>query len=804
MVTQHVNAQDFVYRVVVQTDGQIVLAGEANNASGNMDYTLLRYSGSGSLDATFGNSGILQIDFNNLMDRAYGLAQQSDGKLVVTGLASTPGSVAGTLRLNETDIARRYGASKITQNIADIEPGAQGDLLHVQVCVDGNTGPAPTLTDFQFNTAGSTLLADIDAAQVYATDQSTTFATTTPFSGAIANPNGSFTASGSLALSNRVTNYWLAYTIDPAAVLNGSHVVDAQYTGITVDGTTYTPVITNPIGTRRIYRYYPEIVGDTSWNDYIANVTYAGIDNTSGNNNGYADYTAQVAAVTQGSSAVLTTTVNVGDTAYAAVVIAWIDWNHNFSLDDPGEKYVIGTNLGLLGPNTASATIVVPPTATLGTTRLRIVSNAIDGIAEPTNYGNYTNWGEAEDYSVNVSVATCIATGSGNWSTYFAACPPGAKRIIPTGINIVLDTDVSLDGDLELQGTATLDATSQRHTLTLTGSGNQTLTGDPLTFYNLVINKANKTDTVSIVGKLKVTKKLTITKGKLKSASDYGDVEIGAEAILELTNDISVSGTWLNDGEFVANTYQVAFDGTESQAIGGANQTLFHRLIISPTAGVFITTTPAVTDTLENYGVLSQTRTIGPESFARFLNISGDKYYGVDITADATTDLGEVSVAISGNASHCTTDAGSPAYRHRCFRITSQNDGVGLSLTLYSTAGEDVVSGDDIYEYQNSFSIWAALTAICGSNPGDFCTTSGDTALDAGMNYFLIGGVDSPTVVTLKDLTAIAQPIDIVVPAGLGLLLVLSIGVIGWRIARRAHVSPTAVPVRPSEGDHYR
>ena len=45
---------------------------------------------------------------------------------------------------------------------------------------------------------------------------------------------------------------------------------------------------------------------------------------------------------------------------------------------------------------------------------------------------------------------------------------------------IVLDTNVNLDGDLELQGTATLDAVSQLRTLTLTGSGNQTLTGNLL------------------------------------------------------------------------------------------------------------------------------------------------------------------------------------------------------------------------------------------------------------------------------------------------------------------------------------
>jgi uncharacterized delta-60 repeat protein len=476
MVTRHVNTYDFVYRVAVQSNGQIVLAGESQNASGNLDYTLLRYSSSGSPDNTFGNSGILQLDFSNGMDRAYGLAVQTDGKLVVGGY--TNGNI-GVVRLNDTDFNRRYGAARVTQNTADIEPGVQGDLLHMQICVEGNTGPDPVLTGLTFNTAGTTLPADIDSAQVYFTDQNTTFTTTTSFGSAIANPSGSFTASGSQALTNRVTNYWLAYTIDPAAMLDGSQVVDAQINTITVDGGSYTPVITNPSGTRRIYRNYPDIIGDTSWNDYITNVTYAGIDHPSGNDSGYADYTTFAASVIQGSSATLTGTVYVGDSYYPAVLVAWIDWNHNLSLDDPGEKYVIGTHLNISGTNTTNATITVPTTATLGATRMRVASNAIDGVIEPTTNGVPTIYGEAEDYTVHIVSQTCVSTGSTAWSSAgtwtCGRVPDGNEPVtIASGHTVSLSGNVTQNGPLTLTG----DLDTGVNVLTLGASASLSGAGD--------------------------------------------------------------------------------------------------------------------------------------------------------------------------------------------------------------------------------------------------------------------------------------------------------------------------------------
>jgi hypothetical protein len=155
---------------------------------------------------------------------------------------------------------------------------------------------------------------------------------------------------------------------------------------------------------------YPAITGGvTEYGDYMTNVTFAGIDHDSGNDNGYADYTALAASVSAGSTYPLACIINVGDGMYPAVVVAWIDWNQNYSFDDVGEKYVIGTNLNLTGPNTASADIAVPADALGGSTRMRIVMNALDGTTEPPNAGSDMFWGDAEDYTA-VELAWFTAT----------------------------------------------------------------------------------------------------------------------------------------------------------------------------------------------------------------------------------------------------------------------------------------------------------------------------------------------------------------------------------------------------------
>ncbi len=345
--------------------------------------------------------------------------------------------------------------------------------------------------------------------------------------------------------------------------------------------------------------------------------------------------------------------------------------------------------------------------------------------------------------------ATCEVVSSGNWNDVTALCHAGDKIVIPAGVTVVLDSDIEISGDFEIQGTLNPNG----KTVTLTGSGDQTLTGSLLNFYRLTVNKTNKTDTVHIVGKLKVSKKLSIVKGKLISASDYSDVEILVDGALELTSDISVSGTFTNDGEFIANTYTVVFDGTTAQTLTGDTATAFYGWVINPTAQVFIVTTPTVSGDMENYGTITQTQTVN-NSTVNFLQISTDKYRGVDITT--SEDLGAVSVTIRGNAADCTGDPTSPPYRTRCFRVDVEtSDFYTADMTFYTTAVEDIIANDTVYQYYADFEAWADVgTSSCDTVAGESCAADSVT-LDAGPNFFVIAGLDdSPTAVNLSHVTA--------------------------------------------------
>ena len=82
---------DKAYAVAVQTDGKIVVAGDLlNTATGAGDFALARYNADGSLDATFGGDGRVSTDFGGGAggdDHAYGVVVQADGKIVAAGAA---------------------------------------------------------------------------------------------------------------------------------------------------------------------------------------------------------------------------------------------------------------------------------------------------------------------------------------------------------------------------------------------------------------------------------------------------------------------------------------------------------------------------------------------------------------------------------------------------------------------------------------------------------------------------------------------------------------------------------------------
>jgi uncharacterized delta-60 repeat protein len=85
VITDFFGSSDQGLAVALQSDGKAIVAGAVFNPSGSTDFGLARYNTSGNLDSSFGSNGRVTTDFSGLEDQAWAIAIQSDGKIVVAG-----------------------------------------------------------------------------------------------------------------------------------------------------------------------------------------------------------------------------------------------------------------------------------------------------------------------------------------------------------------------------------------------------------------------------------------------------------------------------------------------------------------------------------------------------------------------------------------------------------------------------------------------------------------------------------------------------------------------------------------------
>jgi len=98
--------------VAIQPDGSIVVVGVRDNGSATgEDFAVQRYDPGGILDPGFGTGGTVTTDFNGGTDRAYAVAVQPDGSIVVAGHATT-----ATRTGSEFALARYTAAGVLDQS----------------------------------------------------------------------------------------------------------------------------------------------------------------------------------------------------------------------------------------------------------------------------------------------------------------------------------------------------------------------------------------------------------------------------------------------------------------------------------------------------------------------------------------------------------------------------------------------------------------------------------------------------------------------------------------------------------------
>jgi uncharacterized delta-60 repeat protein len=79
------SGEDSGTSLAIQSDGKIVVAGYSYSISNNDDFAVVRYNADGSLDTSFGMGGKVTTPIGGTRDRAYSVALQSDGRIVVAG-----------------------------------------------------------------------------------------------------------------------------------------------------------------------------------------------------------------------------------------------------------------------------------------------------------------------------------------------------------------------------------------------------------------------------------------------------------------------------------------------------------------------------------------------------------------------------------------------------------------------------------------------------------------------------------------------------------------------------------------------
>jgi len=135
----------------------------------------------------------------------------------------------------------------------------------------------------------------------------------------------------------------------------------------------------------------------TTTDEFIQQVQFNTINNSSTQGPDYTDYTSISTTVYKGSSYPIT--ITNGEDWSGDQMGCWIDWNYDGDFDDANETFPIT----YVNPN-GTGNIVVPNDAHIGPTRMRL------RVAYTGEYAscNDTSYGEVEDYTVNVQAALGI------------------------------------------------------------------------------------------------------------------------------------------------------------------------------------------------------------------------------------------------------------------------------------------------------------------------------------------------------------------------------------------------------------
>ncbi len=351
----------------------------------------------------------------------------------------------------------------------------------------------------------------------------------------------------------------------------------------------------------------------------ITNVLIGSMNNTSlcaavvgtgGIASRYSNYTGSVSGPTVqlGSTVSFSLTSNVcTNSAYDNGFQLYIDWNQNGNFSDAGEQ-VYSASASVSGSHIETGSFVVPLTATLGTTRMRVVNVEI-AFPTTTNYAqtNYS-WGETEDYCITLTAASaCSGTPS-----------PGNTVATPSAVTSGSTVNLSLQNTTTGSGVTYLWYSS-----TTSASGPWTSTGVTTATYSPTITQKTWFQcVVTCSGSSTTSSPVVVT-------------------LAPCTTSLYSTGCSAND--FINNISISDLNQTATGCTGGTGFADFTATTINFTQGVNYPWTITSAATSEMLGFWIDFNDNG--SFAD----AGEFIGGTTVSSSTTTITGSVSIPVSAS-----------------------------------------------------------------------------------------------------------------------------------------------------------
>ena len=437
------------------------------------------------------------------------------------------------------------------------------------------------------------------------------------------------------------------YIANPAVTTWYRRTITCTNSGLSANSVSIQVLIDN-------YLCYCTSNATSTSDEEILNVTFGTLNNsstcaTTGGTgsilNEYSNYTAIAAPnVMQTSTVPFSVQVGTCGGTFSNGVAIWIDYNQDGDFADAGEK-VYFSAATTSGAHTESGNIVIPVTATVGTTIMRVI---VTEFSVPSNPCGTYSYGETEDYKINITAA---AACSGTPTPGNAAATPNP---VCSGSPVTLSVTGATSGVTGL----TYQWQSSTDNITWTdipGANTPTFVVNPVsnTYYRRIITCAASATSTSVY----VTMGITASCYCVSAATSTTDMDIGNVTFGTINNTSACSSLTGTQGTAIGTASMYSnFWGTTVPIPSVAQGSTVPISVTIPTCGTAYSHRVDVYIDFNQNGLLTD----AGESFAIFAYANPGAHtvnYNIPIPITATlgNTLMRVVVVESSTASPCGT-----------------------------------------------------------------------------------------------------------------------------------------------------